>query len=900
MNNETATFNYSTDACLLENETVATLTTHDDGGVPEEVYSANVISRLSNIQQSWGDHGHRDLIDFLSRPVRVAVGTWTSAQAVNTPLATLTFPDELMKRALISNKLDGFTFLHAGIRLHIELTAQPTQAGMLLVNYIPYEKYTPTLSNAIKSTITGKSGCPSQIINLASATGPKFITPYISPRSAYNLATGSGSLGTITLSVLTKLVSSGASTVNYSIFASFDKPLPSTPTAAKNSIVPPALQAQIGDAIIKPAINLCEDDGDDRYHLEAQIGGELQSRQQSGTISGMARAVSAVAASIPPSLGLGAITKPVEWISNATASVASYFGFSKPTSQVPITKVKQQPVSYMINSDGVDSSHKIALMANNELETDPALFATSDDEMSISNLVTRPVVLSPYNWKKTDAAGASLFDIAVTPSQLYVLQDSVNKYSNGGYAWFLSQQFGLWRGDLVYTFHFAKTKFHSGRIRAAYYPYANANNSNLQDIDTMMTYAKTEIFDLSSADSFTFTVPFTSSTDWKLTTQSATYTENNTGKFILEVLNPLVAPDIVASSVDYVLVAHGAANLEFAMPIKQRTRPNKFNPPAELNLRARRSVLDDTVGTNLPPLSNNISEKITDLDAQIGSLNCFIGNRNVEVSANDPLRKSKKLKVKSPMAEVDIDTLTETESSSPTLEAQIGAQPTLQRSRAHEYVVEHPTNNMVPHARTVGEVVPSLRALGKRFQRVVKDASVPSGSLVQIKPWSKATTPLFPDFFAHYREVFQFYRGSMRLKIFVTALGENSLSLPLTVYTSMNSTTDGPVYYSNTNTFISYTEDANQFTALNLFSDSFKVFLDKEGAVEIDVAYYSHFPMCFSSDATDQIPDSGYCPFPIISIEGLDDCKIDVYRAIGDDFSFGTPLGLPPMKTLTY
>lgn len=831
----------------------------------------------------------------------MAVGTWTSVQNVNTALATLNFPTVLMQKTLISNKLDGFTFLHSGIRLHIELTAQPTQAGMILVSYIPYEKYTPTLSAAIKTSITGKSGCPSQIINLASATGPKFITPYLSPRSAYNLATGSGSLGTITVSVLTKLSSSSASTVNYSIFASLHNPIVSTPTAAKNSIVPTTLQAQIGDAIIKPAINLCEDDGDDRYHLEAQIGGELKMRQQSGTISGMARAVSAVAASIPSSLGLGAITKPVEWISNATASVASYFGFSKPTSQVPITKVKQQPVSYMINSDGVDSSHKVALMANNELETDPALFATSDDEMSISNLVTRPVVLSPYNWKKTDAAGATLFDIPVSPSQLYVVQDSVNKHHNGGYAWFLAQQFGLWRGDLVYTFHFAKTKFHSGRLRAAYYPYANADNTNLQDIDTMMTYAKTEIFDLSSADSFTFTVPFTSSTDWKLTTLGGTFSEGNTGKFVLEVLNPLVAPDIVSSTVDYILVAHGASNLEFAMPIKQRVRPLKFNPPpppGELNVRARRSVLDETLSPNLPPLANLTPEKLTDLDAQIGSLNCFIGNRNVEVSANDPLRKSKKLKVKSPMAEVDIDTLTETEPSSTTLEAQIGAQPTLQRSRAHEYTVEHPTNNMVPHARTVGEVIPSLRALGKRFQRVVKDATVPDASVVQIKPWSKTGDPLIPDFFANFREVYQFYRGSMRLKIFVTALGEKPLTVPLTVYTSMNSTTAAPVYYNTTNKFITYNSDANEIAALDQFSDSFKVFLDKEGAVEIDVAYYSHFPMCFSTDSTDQIPSNGSIPFPIISIEGLDDCKIDVYRAIGDDFSFGTPLGLPPMKLL--
>jgi len=876
----------------LQNETVATLTTHDDGGVPVEHYTSRPAQLPNQLRNQWGDHGHRSLHDFLTRPVRVASGSWASTQVANTAIATLTFPDILMQRALLSNKLDGFTFLHAGIRLHIELTAQPTQAGILLVSYQPYSKYSITQAAAINSTYTGRSGCPSQIINIASASGPRFITPYLSPRSAYNLATGQGSLGTITVSVLLPLVSSAASNIPYTIFASFDNPVVSTPTAAKNSIVP-TLVAQIGDAIIKPITNLCEDDGDDRHLLEAQIGNELAAREQTGTISGFARSVAAVAASVPPSLGLSSIVKPVEWISNATASIASYFGFSKPTSQVPITKVKQQPVSYMFNSNGVDSSHKISLLADNELETDPALFATSDDEMSISNLVTRPAALQTYSRKKTDVAGASLFDIEVSPSQLYILQDSVNAYANGTYAWLMSQQFGLWRGDLIYTFHFAKTKFHSGRLRCAYYPYANATNSNLQDIDNMMTYAKTEVFDLSSSDTFTFHVPFTSSTDWKMTSRNATYNERCTGKFIIEVLNPLVAPDLVSSTVSYILVAHGASNLEFAMPIRSRVRSLRFNPPAFELTRTTRSIKPLT-----PPLSEDCVE--SPLHAQIGSLNCFIGNRNVDLSSNDPLRKTRKLKVKAPMAEVDLDTVTETTPSNPSLEAQIGAQPTLQRSQAREYEVEHRNTNMLAQARTVGEVVPSLRPLGKRFQRIVKDGVVPPDAFVVVKPWSLSAYPNIPDFMSLYRENYQFYRGSMRIKIFVVEKPSGfDPSIPLTVYQSTDANSSAPVYYNLTNEVVQYSIDSTANSALDAFADSFKIFLDKEGAVEIDIAYYSHFPMCFSNYSTADYPEDGSIPYPVINIEGLGDCKIDIYRAVGDDFSYGTPLGLPLLKVLT-
>jgi len=879
----------------LQNETVATLTTHDDGGVPQEYYTSNPAKLPRQLQNQWGDHGHRSLNDFLTRPVRVAVGTWTTSQTTNTAIATLNFPDILMNKTLISNKLDGFTFLHAGIRLHIELTAQPTQAGILLVSHQPYAKYAATQATKINATYTGKSGCPSQIINIASASGPRFITPYLAPRTAYNLATGQGTLGTITVSVLLPLSSSSASSVPYTIFASLDNPVVSTPTAAKNSILP-ALVAQIGDAIIQPALNLCEGDGDDRHLLEAQIGGELGGRESTGTISGFARSVAAVAASVPPSLGLSSIVKPVEWISNATASVASYFGFSKPISQVPITKVKQQPVSYMMNCNGVDSSHKVALMADNELETDPALFSTTDDEMSISNLVTRPACLQTYTWNKTDIEGASLFDIEVSPSQLFVLQDSVNAYANGCHAWMLAQQFALWRGDLVYTFHFAKTKFHSGRLRCAYYPYANSDNSNLQNIDNMMTYAKTEVFDLSSSDSFTFTVPFTSSTDWKMTSRSATYNERCTGKFIIEVLNPLVAPDIVSATVKYILVAHGAANLEFALPIRSRIRPLRFNPTELASNRVTRSIKP----LSLPDSEDIIENSPRRLHAQIGSLNCFIGNRNVEVSSNDPLRKSRKMKVKAPMAEVDIETATEATQTEPELEAQIGAQPTLQRSQAREYEVEHPTTNMLAQARTVGEVVPSLRPLGKRFQRIIRDGAVPPDAYLVIKPWSFSANPNIPDFMAIYRDIYQFYRGSMRIKIFVTEKPSGfDPTLPLTVYLSTDPTSVAPVYYNTVNQVVQYSIDATANSALNQFADSFCVFLDKEGAIELDVAYYSHYPMLHNNDNADVNPESGAVPYPVINVEGLGDCKIDVYRALGDDFSFGTPLGLPLFKVLT-
>lgn len=880
---------------------MATLATHNDGGVPQENYAEQQIHQLPNIEQAWGDLKHRSMKDFLSRPVRVASGKWSSTATSNTILETLKFPDVLLNRVMLANKLDGFTFLHASIRLEVEITCQPTQAGMALLHFIPHAKYSTAAATAINASITGKSGCPSQVVNLASATAPVFKSVYISNRYTYNLVTGDGTMGHFYFSVLSPLVSSAATDCNYFIWASFVDPIASTPTAAKVSI--PSLTAQCGDGII-PFSELCLDgDGDDRFRdssrnmpeLFAQIGGELLKREGSGVISSGLAAVSSIAASIPPSLGLSSITKPIEWVSSAASNVASLFGFSKPTSQVPCTTVKQKPNSFMFNSNGVDSSHKMALMADNELETDPALFANAVDEMTISSLVTRPAFLNSYDWKTTDLVGSSLFDVAVSPSEMFVISDSVNKLGVGNYAWLLSNMFNLWRGDIVYTFHFAKTKFHSGRLRVSYYPYADATNSNLQNIDDMPTYAHTEVFDLSSADQFTFVVPYTSNTDWKYTSRAAGHNLYSTGKLIMEVVNPLVAPNIVSTSVKFWTQAHAATNMQYAIPINPRVYPQAFISPSTLRSITTTNILNRTRrGTD--------EDSSPELRAQVGSLNCFIGNRNLTLNTNDPSRKSKKLKVKAPMADVEITTDTANAEVVEPVElfAQIGSQVTLPRSLAHKYDVEHMTTELSPQARCIGEVVPSLRPLLKRFIRVAEDAVVNANSVLIIRPWDFSEHPNSPDNFALLKNCFQFYRGSMRIKIFVKKFPTIFASQEaITVYTLNNTNINAPVRYPNQNQLYRVSADATDIAAYKKYGYSMPIILDKEGCIELDIPYHSLFHMCQPTEADTIATSIGDSPMTAIVIEGLGECAVDIYRAPGDDFSFAAPMGLPILKVDT-
>ncbi|MBH0213498.1 hypothetical protein GH794_15480, partial [Listeria monocytogenes] len=76
-----------------------------------------------------------------------------------------------------------------------------------------------------------------------------------------------------------------------------------------------------------------------------------------------------------------------EWICDKGASIAKLFGWSKPTLAMD---VKLRTNNCMSNYNGKDSSHKMALSADNEIDSPPNIAGTKVDELAISSIVTIP------------------------------------------------------------------------------------------------------------------------------------------------------------------------------------------------------------------------------------------------------------------------------------------------------------------------------------------------------------------------------------------------------------------------------------------------------------------------------------------------------------------------------
>jgi hypothetical protein len=127
--------------------------------------------------------------------------------------------------------------------------------------------------------------------------------------------------------------------------------------------------------------------------------------------------------------------------------------------------------------------------------------------------------------------------------------------------------FRYWRGGIKFRFTFAKTKFHGGRIMAAYVPVTYdtgtdavlSNPVPLPEIGSglVQPFQHSAIFDLKDSNTFEFEVPYVSARPWL-------NTYGTSGGVSLSVLDRLVTSGATSNTVDYLVEVAAADNYELA------------------------------------------------------------------------------------------------------------------------------------------------------------------------------------------------------------------------------------------------------------------------------------------------------------------------------------------------
>lgn len=516
-----------------------------------------------------GENRTHTVVDFLSRPYLVGSTTWSNTQTANSVLAQYEFPNALLRIPGVRHKLEGFTFLRAGMTLRIVTNAQPFQQGRLLVYFSPYLRdlnkdtgYSLS-SRTSERTLLGSTGFPRVELDLGNASEATLTIPYVSPYSAFSLMEDLWSVGSFVVKVYSPLAG-GTDSVAVSFWAYFNDPEPTIPTCAPIYELDPPTSFTRG---------------------RVQINLKAEAAKGEGTVTTLANTVGKVATLASAVPALTPIAAPVAAVASVASKVASIFGFSKPKMESLVTATTLAPGRYQNNYDGNDASKSLGLTFKNQIGVQP-VFGTSADEMAIAYIAQKANYVRTIPWSTTVTPGTILADMLCHP-----FGDTWDVHTDLGvgtrqfpYVGYVCMPFELWRGTLVYTFKLVKTSFHAGRLRFGIIPKGKFAEGNY---DLNFVYQK--IVDIQGTDEVTIEVPFVYELPWCQVPDVTTVYPIAPTVLTVEVLTSLRRPnELVSDTVQILVEVAGGEDFEVARPrtidycIERPTFESKSRPALQM------------------------------------------------------------------------------------------------------------------------------------------------------------------------------------------------------------------------------------------------------------------------------------------------------------------------------
>lgn len=573
---------------------------------------------------SYDETRDHSLYNFLERPRNVESVTWATTDAVLTLLGSWNLPDILFSSKMNASKLSDFRFLRTKVLFRFALNANKFCTGRLIAVCEPMPALTS--GNRNFQSLTSLTGYPHCFIDAGHAPTVEFEIPFISRNMAYDFK-NTIQWAAVSLFVFNPLNgSSGSDTADIAVYVSAVNPDLAVPTPNDVAVVPIA-------------------------HSEAQ------SSATSGSISGPLKTVSSVAGTVA-GLGLGPVSEigaAVAWVSEIGAKAAQAFGYSKPPNEETVGPMVQQPARNLTSYNGVDNSITLGYEARNSVAIDNTLFGSGVDEMDINYVCSRLSFIESFTWSETDAAGVVLRSFPVSPGLCGAQTTTTVTPTLLAY---IAHMFRNWRGDMTYKLSFVANAFYSGRIGFA---FLSGHTAITSPIDTAAIEAAPKVIcDIRNSTDCVLSVPWAvnrpylrvrlasrTSTGSNFTYANLINLNSSAGLIVVYVVNPLVMPATVPSSVQINLFSAGGSNMEFSNPTCPFYVPvSRTGPVSTKALMAKRPKESDfephsgsdsvpeelnTVAGIIPPNTTLLSSHSIPKDCTFAA--CTMGERVISLRA---------------------------------------------------------------------------------------------------------------------------------------------------------------------------------------------------------------------------------------------------------------------------
>lgn len=508
-----------------------------------------------------------DVVDVLSRPIQVWKGAVTST---STFYVSAALPDIWINaNTNIARKLAGFTYLQGDIVARFTVNATPFQCGKYWLFYVPYSQDAGKIP--WYDDLAHITAYPGVELDLNSAKVAELRIPLVGPFCPMNLTLdGFGKFGDFYIAPLNQIADGTSAASAHAVLHMWMENVKLfMPTVGKNA--------------------------------HAQMKDESQAAAKTGTLSGIASAVSTLASNVGSAFpSLSSITKPVTWAADIAAGVATYFGFSKPVDLSVPTCIFDVPARGYTNVTGVDAGVVLGSYPQNEIENRTDVFGTDADEMSLNYVCGRPAIFEKGTWESGSPSGTLLTNWPVQPVA-YDLSAYVNNCPTP--LSYFSSFFRFWTGSICYRITFAKTAFHTGRVNIIYKPYYTNVDGNMEVVDDCY---KLQV-DLSETSEISFSVPWVSNLPWRQPTES------NGAIFVYIQTELNVASDMVCPNIEYNVWHWSHSSFKLAGPDKvpQAITWSEAQPPSMPHAQLRTETAKQNINaigdvpSMLPYLENS-------------------------------------------------------------------------------------------------------------------------------------------------------------------------------------------------------------------------------------------------------------------------------------------------------
>lgn len=538
------------------NEQVGDALRMEVGGNSINVQPANYKKYIPSIMKSISGTAENSIISFLRRPMIQSTGVFQTTDGPATFPVTGLFTG--LDDPVRLSKLKGVFSIRADTVITIELNGNPFQQGRYLIASMPTggAAYPGVgISLSMKShrfsrvQITQLNHVQFDICNDKKAS---LVCPFISGMASHNLATTGndfkrGNPGVFFLYPYRPLmVASGANTVPWTIWIHYEN-VEIFGTAI------PQMSKKKGKFTR----------GKDLVQTEVEEGPFTRGLS-------MATDVTTALSNVP---FLSSFMSPLAYVSNAAAGLARHFGWSKPLLLTDQRRIYSGFASYLATSDMKSTAHPLSLFAENHISALDGFGGSELDELSIDFLKSIPSYFGNFTWTDADAIGSVLYTEYMDPSKYYQSYvDGISTITSYTPVSFLGTAFNQWQGSLIITIKFAKTMFHSGRL-AFVYNLQDPSNT-LGTINTAnLPYVYKEIIDITKGTEFSFELPYIANTDWSFSAGNSDGGQGAPGKWAILIIDPLIAPSTVPSSITGILEVRGGKSLHFAAPRRFPAQP---------------------------------------------------------------------------------------------------------------------------------------------------------------------------------------------------------------------------------------------------------------------------------------------------------------------------------------